>query len=47
MNITNALAREGTANVRLLRTAMKLLYPDRFGNLKGKQLAEAMKPFTV
>jgi len=47
MNITNALAREGTANVRLLRTAMKLLYPDRYGNLKGKQLSEAMKPFTV
>jgi hypothetical protein len=47
MNITNALAREGTANVRLLRTAMKLLYPDRYGNLKGKQLAEAMKQFTV
>jgi len=47
MNITNALAREGTANVRLLRTAMKLLYPERYGNLKGKQLSEAMKQFTV
>jgi murein L,D-transpeptidase YcbB/YkuD len=47
MNITNALAREGTANVRLLRSAMKLLYPERYGNLKGKQLAEAMKQFTV
>jgi len=47
MNITNALAREGTANIRLLRTAMKLLYPERYGNLKGKQLAEKMKEFTV
>jgi hypothetical protein len=47
MNITNALAREGTVNVRLLRTAMRLLYPERYGNLKGKQLSEAMKPFTI
>jgi hypothetical protein len=47
MYIADALAREGTANARLLRTAMKLVYPELYGNLKGKQLTEAMKDFTV
>ena len=47
MYIADALAREGTANARLLRTAMKLVYLELYGNLKGKQLTEAMKDFTV
>jgi hypothetical protein len=44
--IREALIKEGYGNTRVLRAAMKLLYPD-LAELKGKDQYQALKPYKV